>query len=111
LTGTSGSDEDDIEIITCSHVAATRGGLSNHSMMPVGVAIDVEEEVEIPVMPQNGWDYERAPNHYSDEEDEGYVKVAGVGLLENPWIPLPFRIQTVSLKVLDLEFKVLDEIT
>jgi hypothetical protein len=31
-------------------------------------------------------------------------------LLENPGIPLPFRIQTVSLKVLDLKFKVLDEI-
>jgi hypothetical protein len=31
-------------------------------------------------------------------------------MLENPEIPLPFRIQTVSLKVLDLEFKVLDEI-
>jgi hypothetical protein len=31
-------------------------------------------------------------------------------LLENPGIPLIFRIQTVSLKVLDLKFKVLDEI-
>jgi hypothetical protein len=31
-------------------------------------------------------------------------------MLENPGIPLPFRIQTVGLKVLDLEFKVLDEI-
>jgi hypothetical protein len=31
-------------------------------------------------------------------------------LLENPGIPLPFRIQTASLKVLDLKFKVLDEI-
>jgi hypothetical protein len=31
-------------------------------------------------------------------------------LLENPGIPLPFRIQTNSLKVLDLKFKVLDEI-
>jgi hypothetical protein len=31
-------------------------------------------------------------------------------LLKNPGIPLPFRVQTVSLKVLDLEFKVLDEI-
>jgi hypothetical protein len=31
-------------------------------------------------------------------------------LLENPGIPLPFRIQTNSLKALDLEFKVLDEI-
>jgi len=31
-------------------------------------------------------------------------------VLENPGIPLPFRIQTVSQKVLDLEFKVLDEI-
>ncbi|KAG4273458.1 hypothetical protein FPRO04_09581 [Fusarium proliferatum] len=31
-------------------------------------------------------------------------------VLENPGIPLPFRIQTVSLKVPDLEFKVLDEI-
>ncbi|KAJ0126354.1 hypothetical protein HZ326_30539 [Fusarium oxysporum f. sp. albedinis] len=30
-------------------------------------------------------------------------------LLENPGIPLIFRIQTVSLKVLDLKFKVLDE--
>ncbi|KAM5528524.1 hypothetical protein FOXYSP1_19005 [Fusarium oxysporum f. sp. phaseoli] len=29
-------------------------------------------------------------------------------LLENPGIPLPFRIQTNSLKVLDLKFKVLD---
>jgi len=29
--------------------------------------------------------------------------------LENPDIPLPFRIQTDSLKVLELEFKVLDE--
>ncbi|KAM5529152.1 hypothetical protein FOXYSP1_16996 [Fusarium oxysporum f. sp. phaseoli] len=29
-------------------------------------------------------------------------------LLENPGIPLIFRIQTVSLKVLDLKFKVLD---
>ncbi|KAM5528399.1 hypothetical protein FOXYSP1_18880 [Fusarium oxysporum f. sp. phaseoli] len=28
-------------------------------------------------------------------------------MLENPGIPLPFRIQTVSLKVLDLKFKVL----
>jgi hypothetical protein len=120
LTGTSGSDEDDIEIITCSQVAATRGGLSNHSMMPFGVAIDVEEEVEIPVMPQNGWGYERAPNHYSDEEDEGYVEVAGVIVpaprsrgrtVGKSGDPLPFRIQTVSLKVLDLEFKVLDEIT
>ncbi|KAJ0132370.1 hypothetical protein HZ326_24549 [Fusarium oxysporum f. sp. albedinis] len=27
------------------------------------------------------------------------------GLLENPWTPLPFRIQTVGLTVLDLEFK------
>jgi hypothetical protein len=31
-------------------------------------------------------------------------------LLENPGIPLPFRIQTISLKVLDLKFKVLDTI-
>ncbi|KAM5528654.1 hypothetical protein FOXYSP1_19135 [Fusarium oxysporum f. sp. phaseoli] len=31
-------------------------------------------------------------------------------MLENPGIPLPFRIQTNSLKVLDLKFKVLDEI-
>ncbi|RKK77815.1 hypothetical protein BFJ71_g16645 [Fusarium oxysporum] len=31
-------------------------------------------------------------------------------LSENPGIPLPFRLQTFSLKVLDLEFKVLDEI-
>ncbi|KAM5528379.1 hypothetical protein FOXYSP1_18860 [Fusarium oxysporum f. sp. phaseoli] len=31
-------------------------------------------------------------------------------MLENPGIPLPFRIQTVSLKVLDLKFKVLDTI-
>jgi hypothetical protein len=31
-------------------------------------------------------------------------------LLENPGIPLSFRIQTVSLKVLDLKFKVLDTI-
>jgi hypothetical protein len=31
-------------------------------------------------------------------------------LLENQGIPLPFRIQTNSLKVLKLEFKVLDEI-
>ncbi|TVY73970.1 hypothetical protein Focb16_v006247 [Fusarium oxysporum f. sp. cubense] len=30
-------------------------------------------------------------------------------MLENPGIPLIFRIQTVSLKVLDLKFKVLDE--
>jgi hypothetical protein len=89
-------------------------------MMPFGVAIDVEEEVEIPVMPQNGWGYERAPNHYSDEEDEGYVEVAGVIVpaprsrgrtVGKSGDPLPFRIQTVSLKVLDLEFKVLDEIT
>jgi hypothetical protein len=29
--------------------------------------------------------------------------------LENPGTPLPFRVQTHSLKVLDLEFKVLDE--
>jgi hypothetical protein len=29
-------------------------------------------------------------------------------LLEDPAIPLPFRIQTVSLRVLDLESKVLD---
>jgi hypothetical protein len=29
---------------------------------------------------------------------------------KNPGIPLPFRIQTVSLKVLDLKFKVLDTI-
>ncbi|KAM5529441.1 hypothetical protein FOXYSP1_17285 [Fusarium oxysporum f. sp. phaseoli] len=29
-------------------------------------------------------------------------------MLENPGIPLIFRIQTVSLKVLDLMFKVLD---
>jgi hypothetical protein len=36
-------------------------------------------------------------------------KVDG-GVLENPGIPLPFRIQTVSLKVLDLKFKVLDTI-
>jgi hypothetical protein len=35
---------------------------------------------------------------------------AGEELLENPGIHLPYRIQTVSLKVLDLEFKVLDEI-
>jgi hypothetical protein len=33
-----------------------------------------------------------------------------VYLLENPGIPLLFRIQTNSLKVLDLKFKVLDEI-
>lgn len=51
LPGTSGSDEDDIEISTCSQVAATRGGPSNHSMMPFGVTIDVEEEIETPVMP------------------------------------------------------------
>ncbi|KAM5529563.1 hypothetical protein FOXYSP1_17407 [Fusarium oxysporum f. sp. phaseoli] len=31
-------------------------------------------------------------------------------MLENPGIPLPFRIQIVSLKVLDLKFKVLDTI-
>jgi hypothetical protein len=31
-------------------------------------------------------------------------------LLENPRIPLPFRIQTVSLRVLDLDFEVLDDI-
>jgi hypothetical protein len=31
-------------------------------------------------------------------------------LVGNPRIPLPFRIQTSSLKVLDLEFKVLDGI-
>jgi hypothetical protein len=31
-------------------------------------------------------------------------------MLENPGIPLPFRIQTNSLEVLELEFKVLDEI-
>jgi hypothetical protein len=36
-------------------------------------------------------------------------KVDG-GVLGNPGIPLPSRIQTVILKVLDLEFKVLDEI-
>ncbi|KAM5529301.1 hypothetical protein FOXYSP1_17145 [Fusarium oxysporum f. sp. phaseoli] len=54
LPGTSGSDEDDIEIITYSQVAATRGGPSNHSMMPFGVAINVEEEVETPLMPPNG---------------------------------------------------------
>jgi hypothetical protein len=35
-------------------------------------------------------------------------KVDG-GVLENPGIPLIFRIPTVSLKVLDLKFKVLDE--
>ncbi|KAH7186782.1 hypothetical protein DER44DRAFT_126791 [Fusarium oxysporum] len=29
-------------------------------------------------------------------------------MLENPGIPLPFRIQTISLKVLDLKLKVLD---
>jgi hypothetical protein len=29
-------------------------------------------------------------------------------MLENPGIPLPFRVQTVSLKVLGLKFKVLD---
>ncbi|KAM5528529.1 hypothetical protein FOXYSP1_19010 [Fusarium oxysporum f. sp. phaseoli] len=54
LPGTSGSDEDDIEI---------------------------KEEIEISVMPQNGWGYERGPNHYSDEEDEGYVEV--------DWVILP----------------------
>jgi len=31
-------------------------------------------------------------------------------VLENLGIPLIFRIQTVSLKVLDLKFKVLDKI-
>jgi hypothetical protein len=31
-------------------------------------------------------------------------------VLENPGIPLPFKIQTISLTVLDLKFKVLDEI-
>jgi hypothetical protein len=31
-------------------------------------------------------------------------------VLENSGIPVPFRIQTNSLKVLDLEFQVLDEI-
>jgi hypothetical protein len=36
-------------------------------------------------------------------------KVDG-GVLESPGIPLAFRIQTNSLKVLDLKFKVLDEI-
>ncbi|KNB04485.1 hypothetical protein FOXG_19315 [Fusarium oxysporum f. sp. lycopersici 4287] len=81
LPGTSGSDEDDIEISTCPQVVATRGGPSNHSMMPFGVTIDVEEEIEISVMPQNGWGYERGPNHYSDEEDEGYVEV--------DWVILP----------------------
>ncbi|KAM5529382.1 hypothetical protein FOXYSP1_17226 [Fusarium oxysporum f. sp. phaseoli] len=30
-------------------------------------------------------------------------------MLENPGIPLPFRIQTNSLKVLDLKFKVLEQ--
>jgi hypothetical protein len=33
-----------------------------------------------------------------------------IQLLENPGIPLPFRIQTVSLEVLNIEFNVLDEI-
>jgi hypothetical protein len=31
-------------------------------------------------------------------------------MLEIPGIPLPFRIKTISLEVLDLEFKALDEI-
>jgi hypothetical protein len=31
-------------------------------------------------------------------------------MLENTGIPLPFRIQTVGLKVPDLKIKVLDEI-
>jgi hypothetical protein len=32
-----------------------------------------------------------------------------VDVLENPGIPLPFRVQTVNPKVLDLEFKFLEE--
>jgi hypothetical protein len=40
----------------------------------------------------------------------GYRDTDFYEMLENPGIPLPFRIQTVSQKVLDLEFKVLDEI-
>jgi hypothetical protein len=38
------------------------------------------------------------------------TKVQTHRVLENPGIPLPFRAQTNSLKVLELEFKVLDEI-
>ncbi|KAJ0130873.1 Uncharacterized protein HZ326_26028 [Fusarium oxysporum f. sp. albedinis] len=38
-----------------------------------------------------------------------HITLFGVLLLENPGIPLIFRIPTVSLKVLDLKFKVLDE--
>jgi hypothetical protein len=38
------------------------------------------------------------------------TKVQTHRVLENPGILLPFRVQTNSLKVLELEFKVLDEI-
>jgi hypothetical protein len=31
-------------------------------------------------------------------------------MMENPGIPLPFKIHTNSLEVLELQFKVLDEI-
>jgi hypothetical protein len=37
-------------------------------------------------------------------------RLPGKQVLENPGIPLPFRIQTNGLKVVDLEFTVLDEI-
>jgi hypothetical protein len=47
-------------------------------MMPFGVAINVEEEGEMPLMPQNGWGYECVQNHYSNKEDKGYVEVVGV---------------------------------
>ncbi|RKL34410.1 hypothetical protein BFJ70_g8366 [Fusarium oxysporum] len=79
LPGSSDSDEDDIDIITCSQVAATRGVTSNLAMMPFGVDINAEEEAELPVIAQNGWGYDRASNWYCDDVDvEGYVEVGGV---------------------------------
>jgi hypothetical protein len=48
--------------------------------------------------------------HFSVDDGLNACPICLRRLLENPGIPLLFRIQTVSLKVLDLKFKVLDEI-
>jgi hypothetical protein len=45
-----------------------------------------------------------------EKSNTGITNINDYYVLENPGIPLPFRIQTNSLKVLDLKFKVLDEI-
>ncbi|PNP61682.1 hypothetical protein FNYG_13571 [Fusarium nygamai] len=78
LPASSEADDDEIDIITCSQVAATRGVTSNLATMPFGVDFDREEEAEPLMIAQNGWGYERPSNRYDDVDDEGYVEVGGV---------------------------------